>query len=97
MTLPPLPLSPHVDSVKFSGGVVCGVSLLSHAHMTLQHEDVEAHGDAAVDLYLPRRSLYILSGPARYQFTHAIKEGGGGGGAERSRRVSLIFRDEKVS
>ena len=105
-------ISPHIDSVKFSGGVVCGISLLSHAYMTLQHED-EAHADATVDLYLPRRSLYILSGAARYHFTHAIKEGakseagaaGSAGGdeegeavrfEERSRRVSLIFRDEKV-
>ena len=112
--------------VKFSGGLVCGISLLSAAVMTLRPEDpAEAENpEASAQLFLPPRSLYILSGPARYKFTHSVDGGirrdtatgsmaspsfidskrAGSKGArgvfeedyERSRRVSLIFRDTKT-
>ena len=74
---------PHIDSVKFSGGVVAGLSLRSTAVMTLQHE---SRGDT-VQLTLPPRSLYVLQGQARYEYTHAIRV------VDRGRRISLIFRD----
>ena len=53
--------------------------------MTLRHEEEPG---ATVDLELPQRSLYVLSGAARYQFTHAIDA------HDDQRRISLIFRDE---
>jgi alkylated DNA repair protein alkB family protein 7 len=77
-------ITPHVDSVKFSGDLVCGVSLLSGAVMTLAPEappDLAAAPDARARLYLPRRSLYVLSGHARYRFTHSVD----GGEARRDR------------
>jgi hypothetical protein len=113
-------ISPHVDSVKFSGGLVCGLSLLSPSIMTLTLPDKnyaaddgteESRGDGggggeytrthagyskskdgvdpdkdgakslvmdeqvfdeSIHLFLPPRSLYILSGPARYNFAHSV-------------------------
>lgn len=71
-------ITPHVDSVKFSGDLVCGVGLLSSAVMTLAPEsppEVASAFDAKARLYLPRRSLYVLSGNARYHFTHSVESG----------------------
>ena len=136
---------PHVDSIKFSGGIVAGLSLLSTRLMRLapdRTDDNILNSSAAVDsdseripfyylncskekadntktqlLYrhdaftddnnlfegtiemkLNRRSLYILSGPLRYSFSHEIF------GAQSKpqlfndditaeRRLSVIFRD----
>lgn len=102
-------IKPHVDSIKFSGGIVAGVSLLSHAVMKLQHDhedchyptqqeqDVETAHQAEVELFLPRRSLYILSGPARYQFAHSIEENSSirhyRGGGEDGEPSSLAHLD----
>ena len=93
-------IRPHVDSVKFSGGFVAGVSLLSAAIMTLERADAGAERAAdtvdTVRLLLPPRSLYVLSGAARFEFTHRIGGGAfGGAPVERGRRLSLIFRDAK--
>jgi alkylated DNA repair protein alkB family protein 7 len=74
----------HVDSVKFSGGVVAGVCLLSPAVMTLHHEA----SAATVTLSLPRRCLYTLTGAARYEWGHSVRA--------PARRISLMFRDELV-
>ena len=108
-------ITPHVDSVKFSGDLVCGLSLLSPAVMTLRPDpDVDrdeklhssslagglhadrttglsggvggmaaaaaAAGESSDDehgvrMYLPPRSLYVLSGNARYRFTHSVDSG----------------------
>ena len=86
-------IRPHVDSVKFSGGFVAGLSLLSSAVMTLEHSDTRSQ---IARMLLPPRSLYVLEGAARYDFTHRI--GGGifcGSPVERGRRISLIIRDAK--
>jgi hypothetical protein len=91
----------HVDSVKFSGDVVAGISLLSDAVMQLR-PDADALAAAAaagpgsppaesagsygatspapatppaLQLLLPRRSLYMLTGPARYLYGHALPTG----------------------
>ena len=79
-------LKPHVDSVKFSGEVVAGLSLLSDAVMRLRpsakewenkendinHGEVSGDSIGFVDLYLPMLSLYVLSGMSRYSFTHEL-------------------------
>jgi hypothetical protein len=129
--------------VKFSGGIVSGLSLLSTRLMslapdhdcdnfknastcdnvdslrtpyyclrslapTIDHQRLYKHDDfkdtdecfeGSIELLLPRRSLYILSGPLRYTFTHRIF---GISGTPRliteeilhERRLSIIFRDE---
>lgn len=71
---------PHVDSVRFSGAIVSGLSLKASCTMRLQQEA------SVVDLTLPTRSLYVLSGPGRYDYTHEIR------GLEQQ-RYSIIFRD----
>jgi len=54
--------------------------------------------DELIEIELPRRSFYILSGPLRYSFTHEIL--GPKGSLElyphlpiSERRLSVIFRD----
>jgi alkylated DNA repair protein alkB family protein 7 len=52
-----------------------------------------------VDLFLPPLSLYVLSGPSRYSYTHELLPTGdtfGGVAVERDHRLSVIFRDAKV-
>jgi alkylated DNA repair protein alkB family protein 7 len=78
-------LSAHVDSVKFSGDIVAGLSLLSDAIMRLRPsspnwESGESKSmfcsdnasNGYVDLYLPQLSLYVLSGMSRYDYTHEL-------------------------
>ena len=54
-----------------------------------------------VDLLLPSRSLYALTGKSRYDYTHELLQnksrfGGTGETVERSEhRWSIIFRDDK--
>ena len=85
-------ISRHVDHVEYSGGLIVGLSLLSDAVMTLHHE---ASG-ASLPLYLPRRSLYVLRGAARYEWAHSLhteREWEGKPLPPPSRRLALIFRD----
>ena len=85
-------ISPHVDSVKFSGGLVAGVSLLSAATMSLCKADAatgeELPEGPRYSLRLEPRSLYVLAGDARYSHAHSVV-------ALDGRRVSVIFRDAK--
>ncbi|CAI2346909.1 unnamed protein product [Caenorhabditis sp. 36 PRJEB53466] len=88
-------IKPHIDSIRYCGDVITGVSLLSDAIMRLRHKDRKE--ELVVDLLMPRRSLYRLGGPGRYDFTHEVL-----GDAEsvwegekvpRNRRLSIICRD----
>jgi alkylated DNA repair protein alkB family protein 7 len=91
----------HVDSVKFSGGVVAGLSLLSSRILCLHREgatDVEQQLHDSIELLLPPRSLYILHGPMRYEYTHSIlgpddKPRGCLAMPKCERRLSIMFRD----
>lgn len=81
-------ISKHVDSVKYGGGTVSGLSLLSSRVMRLMDSPEEKNDDDCyVDVVIPRRSLYSLCNDARYQMSHAIPSGG-------ERRISIIFRDQ---
>lgn len=138
-------IGPHVDSIKFSGGMISGLSLLSSRVMRLtpcsvtdtiandqdlerlvlpclyikpdsRHDatlvhlssskisgserdsstDVEVDGDISsnsstivVEMQLPRRSLYIITGPLRYTYTHAVVSP-----SLSQRRISVMFRDK---
>ncbi|KAG6930337.1 alkB -like protein 7 [Chelydra serpentina] len=50
-------IKPHIDSVKFCGCTIAGLSLLSSSVMRLVSEQ---NPEDWMDLFLPRRSLYIL-------------------------------------
>ncbi len=96
-------IRPHVDSVIASGDVVAGLSLLSTCVMRLtsKSDDVqsgESGTGGEVDLLLRPRSFYVLSGPARYDYAHAILPGpdvtwDGEVVSRRERRLSVVFRD----
>lgn len=93
----------HVDSVRFSGDCVAGLSLLSNSIMRLQRPAVSTTGGGQdgeeeesdkgdndssstdmddrqqhqhqhdyIDMYLPRRSLYVMTGMSRYEYTHEL-------------------------
>jgi alkylated DNA repair protein alkB family protein 7 len=88
-------LNAHVDSVRFSGDIVGGLSLLSPSIMRLKPEGESGH----VDMFLPPLSLYVISGPSRYSYTHELLPSGetfGGVAVERDHRLSVMFRDAKV-
>ncbi|OQV13322.1 putative Alpha-ketoglutarate-dependent dioxygenase alkB-like protein 7, mitochondrial [Hypsibius exemplaris] len=88
-------IKPHVDSIRFCGDTIAGLSLLSPAVLRLVQE---AQKDPVIDVLLKRRSLYIMKGIARYNYTHEIlRESQSvfkGEVVERDRRISLIFRNE---
>lgn len=87
-------IKPHIDSVKFCGSTIAGVSLLSDSIMRLVKEDASSEW---LDLLLPRRSLYILRDQARYDFTHEILKDEEsvfkGQKVPRLRRISVICRN----
>ncbi|XP_040047831.2 alpha-ketoglutarate-dependent dioxygenase alkB homolog 7, mitochondrial [Gasterosteus aculeatus] len=87
-------IKPHIDSVKFCGSTIAGLSLLSDSIMRLVKEDST---DEWMDLLLPRRSLYILRDQARYNFTHQILKDEEsvfkGRKVPRLRRISVICRN----
>ncbi|PAV70966.1 hypothetical protein WR25_20941 [Diploscapter pachys] len=88
-------IKPHIDSIRYCGDVIAGVSLLSSSVMRLRHKD--SMDELIVDLYLKRRSLYKLSGIARYDFKHEILDKNesmfDGIEVPRKRRISIICRD----
>ena len=131
-------LTAHVDSVRYSGLIVAGLSLLSSSIMRLrpaaeysstdtatiggddatekkkqqesqQHlyepKPTEAPDDGHVDLYLPPRSLYVLSGVSRYEYTHELLDDGSvfelqsgdGAGAVDDENVIQVARDRRIS
>lgn len=114
----------HVDSVKFSGQSILGLSLLSDGVMRFHREAAAtlaagsetlggferkapeadwrpAPGSGAVgevvSALLPRRSLYVMTGLARYGFSHEVTVGEqffAGRRILRTRRIAAILRDE---
>eukprot|EP00980_Cylindrotheca_fusiformis_P014342 scaffold3827_cov179-Cylindrotheca_fusiformis.AAC.6 len=102
-------LNAHVDSIKFSGDLVAGISLLSPSIMRLipdedsyKQENWEKV-DGWVDLYLPPLSLYALTGVGRYRYSHQLQPNnstfshpdGTKIAVQRDHRLSVIFRDAK--
>jgi alkylated DNA repair protein alkB homolog 7 len=80
-------LKAHVDSVRFSGGLVAGISLLSSCIMRLipdngakdNDDDDEDPADKEtatikghIDLLLPPNSLYSLTGEGRFNYSHEL-------------------------
>lgn len=87
-------IKPHIDSVKFCGSTIAGLSLLSDSIMRLVKEDAT---NEWLDLLLPRYSLYILRDEARFNFTHEILKDEesvfNGQKVPRQRRISVICRN----
>lgn len=83
-------ISAHVDCVPCFDEMIASLSLGSGATMQFRKENEKQ------EIYLEPRSLTILSGPARYEWTHAIparkSDMVSGFKIERERRISLTFR-----
>lgn len=94
--LPGQGISAHVDCVPCFGDIIASLSLGGACVMRFAHR---ASG-AVVELPLLPRSLLILQGPARYEWTHAIparkSDPTTGGRIPRTRRVSLTFRTVRL-
>uniref|UniRef100_A0A1I7XC61 2OG-FeII_Oxy_2 domain-containing protein n=1 Tax=Heterorhabditis bacteriophora TaxID=37862 RepID=A0A1I7XC61_HETBA len=88
-------IKPHIDSSRYCGDVITGVSLLSDCVMRLRHKDRK--DELVVDLLLPRRSLYRLGEISRYEFTHEVLANNeskfNGRTIVKDRRISIICRD----
>lgn len=86
-------IKPHLDSVKFCGPSIGGVSLLSDCIMRFTHDQ---NPSLSMDVWLKRRSLYIMRDESRYLFKHEILSAGDSKFGEitipRSRRISIICR-----
>ncbi|XP_036169183.1 alpha-ketoglutarate-dependent dioxygenase alkB homolog 7, mitochondrial [Myotis myotis] len=86
-------IKPHVDSVKFCGTTIAGLSLLSPSVMRLVH--TQEPGES-LELLLEPCSLYILRDSARYDFSHEILRDEesffGKLRVPRGRRISVICR-----
>lgn len=85
-------IRPHLDEARYCGRIICGLSLLSSSIMRLQHCDDCLADLLRADLLLPRRSLYKLSGIARFEFKHAIL-----GNSESCFRNQQIPRERRIS
>uniref|UniRef100_A0A7E4VRM9 2OG-FeII_Oxy_2 domain-containing protein n=1 Tax=Panagrellus redivivus TaxID=6233 RepID=A0A7E4VRM9_PANRE len=88
-------IKPHIDSVRYCGDVITGVSILSDCVMRLRHKDDK---DVLIaDLLLNRRSLYKLTGLGRYEFMHEILADEVSFFRDtrisKGRRISIICRD----
>lgn len=90
-------ISAHVDCVPCFGGTIASLTLGSGAMMQFQN----THDGRREELYLHDRSLIVLSGAARYDWTHAIPARKSdvveGFKMNRQRRISLTFRTAILS
>lgn len=81
-------ISAHVDCVQCFSGTICSLSLGSQCVMSFSER-----GQGRIEsLLLPPGSLLVLSGDARYRWTHAIPARKSDGKTQRTRRISLTFR-----
>lgn len=88
-------IKPHIDSIKFCGDTIAGISLLTDSVMRLRLDKVR---ERFVDVLLKRYSLYIMRGSARYDYTHEILSNAesrfGSECVIKTRRISVICRNE---
>lgn len=84
----------HLDSVRFCGRTIAGLSLLTDSIMRL----ISEKDQMTVDILLNRRSLYIMRDFVRYNFTHEILPNEKSIFKEhkilKGRRISLICRSK---
>ena len=87
-------LAAHVDDRQLSKEPIANVSLAGDCYMTFTN--VATHRNAAVACHkvlLRRRCLQILTGKARYDFSHAIAPGD----MLSDRRVSVTMRESPLT
>merc|ERR1711942_252693 len=91
-------IRPHVDAVRFCGNTVAGISLLSDSIMRFVKEEDKSY---VGDLFLPRRSLYVMRDVARYHYTHEILKDEDSYfdkiKIDKGRRISIICRNSPTN
>jgi len=91
--LPGRGISAHIDCVPCFADTIASLSLGSHCIMEFSNPKTGEKKSIALE----ERSLIVLSGPARYEWQHAIPARKSdiinGIKTERGRRVSLTFRN----
>ena len=94
--LPGQGISPHIDAHAAFGDGLVAVTLGAGCAIRLQRNRRHEAGAPIHTLWLPPRSALVLSGAARYVYTHGIVSRKGdlvdGEWRLRGRRVSLTFR-----
>jgi alkylated DNA repair dioxygenase AlkB len=89
-------IAPHVDCVPCFADTIASLGLGSSCVMEFTHVQTRERAG----LFLPARSLVVLSGEARYDWRHAIpgrkSDPHEGRAVPRGRRVSLTFRNVLV-
>jgi alkylated DNA repair dioxygenase AlkB len=92
--LPGQGIAPHIDCEPCFGDTIASASLSLSAPVVMEFSS--AGNDGKHSVWLARRSLVVLKGPARYEWRHGIarrrKDVIDGIVVPRSRRVSLTFR-----
>ncbi|KAI8975559.1 hypothetical protein BDF20DRAFT_879316 [Mycotypha africana] len=89
-------IMPHVDAPALFGSNILSLSLLSDCIMKFTSMENES---IFFDVILPRRSLAIMTGDARYKFKHGISKdvvettADTGITIHRDKRISFTFRE----
>lgn len=87
-------IAPHIDSEEQFGDTIATLSLGSACVM-----DLISSKRKKISVLLPRRSLLILEGEARYEWKHGIakrlKDNYQGREIKRTSRISITYRHDK--
>ena len=87
-------LSSHVDDRQLSKEPIANLSLAGDCYMTFGNEALHRNTLAAtVRVWLPRRCLQVLTGKARYDFSHGIQNQD----LHSDRRVSVTMRESPLT
>jgi alkylated DNA repair protein alkB family protein 4 len=88
-------LQAHVDDRKLSKEPIVNLSLAGDCIMTYGNTKKRTlqHPDEIYRVSLPNRCLQVLTGPARYNYTHAIANVD----LQSNRRVSITLRESPLS
>lgn len=76
-------IDPHIDDTWLWGERIGGINLLEDCAMTFVNKD-----GAAVEVHLPRRCYFLMSGDSRYVWMHGIRPD-----SVKNRRVSITLRE----
>jgi alkylated DNA repair protein alkB family protein 8 len=90
--LPGQGIAPHIDTEACIGPIIYVINLGAGIVMTMKNKKL----GLKKNVWIPQRSLYIMTGDARYEWSHGIKPRSSDVVdsilINRSRRVSLTFR-----
>ncbi|NDJ53982.1 MAG: alpha-ketoglutarate-dependent dioxygenase AlkB [Chloroflexi bacterium] len=95
--LPGQGIASHIDCLSCFGNTIVSLSLLSGCIMRFS----QGSTGLAIERWLPRRSLLIMQGPARFEWRHSIAarktDRVDGRLRLRERRLSLTFRTVRIA